>query len=537
MYRIMLVDDEPLILAGISSLIPWEEHDCTIVGKATNGTAACKMILELQPDIIITDIKMPVMNGLELIQKCKDEKLVFSFIVLTNLEEFELAKEALSLSASDYLVKIDLTEETLLRSLEKAKNDFDNMAASRSGKIASQFMEAGNEEIIKGFFNRLLFSPFDAAKDHSRNMKMDELFVSPLLILLDISYSDASYLSENKKSDLKQVMTYASGIISEMAGRIFKNSCILPFEQQKLLIIASTEGLASIPGTLTQFNEKVNEVLKNYFEISVVMGVSEAAEDLYDLKTQLDQAKEAVEYYYCNPSSSISFYSSLPKTCSSRDNFNINFLKKDLSIAFQQNNSEKVKEIFDELIGLLETYTPSRKQAVNSYINLYTYIHSYFESDDQPATDIFPDTLSIMEHINQINSIEALTKYMRSFQQILCDYLDSRKTTRTDKIIELVKSYINNHYKEKLTLSDVANALNFSAGYISSSFKKHTGYNFSDYISFVKIEKAKELIDTHEYLMYEISEMLGFDNPYYFSKVFKKITGISPREYELNNLK
>ena len=121
MYRIILIDDEPLILAGIASLINWEDHGCCIVGKATNGHAAIDLILEARPDIVITDIRMPVMDGLEVIETCKDKGCEFAFIFLTNLEDFQLAKQAVHLGAADYLVKLDLQPQTLIQALDRAK--------------------------------------------------------------------------------------------------------------------------------------------------------------------------------------------------------------------------------------------------------------------------------------------------------------------------------------------------------------------------------------------------------------------------------
>ena len=118
MYRIILVDDEPLILAGIASLISWEDHDCTIVGKATNGPSAYEMIMSQKPDIVITDIRMPVMDGLALMEKCQAAGFRCPFIVLTNLEEFSLARKALSLGACEYLVKLNLTPEELFRQVQ-----------------------------------------------------------------------------------------------------------------------------------------------------------------------------------------------------------------------------------------------------------------------------------------------------------------------------------------------------------------------------------------------------------------------------------
>ena len=132
MYRIILIDDEPLILAGIASLIRWEDYDCTIIGKSTSPTEARQMILEMQPDIVITDIRMPVLNGLELVESCKKEGAVFSFILLTNLEEFSLAKKAMSLGAIDYLVKLNLKPEELISTLDRAKKGCDLMRKSRN---------------------------------------------------------------------------------------------------------------------------------------------------------------------------------------------------------------------------------------------------------------------------------------------------------------------------------------------------------------------------------------------------------------------
>ena len=121
MYRIILVDDEPLILAGIASLINWEDHGCTIAGKATNGPSAYEMIMSQRPDIVITDIRMPVMDGLALMEKCQAAGFHCPFIVLTNLEEFALARKALSLGACEYLVKLNLTPQELVKALDRAK--------------------------------------------------------------------------------------------------------------------------------------------------------------------------------------------------------------------------------------------------------------------------------------------------------------------------------------------------------------------------------------------------------------------------------
>ena len=207
-------------------------------------------------------------------------------------------------------------------------------------------------------------------------------------------------------------------------------------------------------------------------------------------------------------------------------------MKKDLSSAIQQNDSGKLEEIFGQIIDLFTECKPGKEHATSACINIYTYLYSFFDNEGSNYQDIFPYTINIAEYLNHFTSLADILEWLGSFRDKLCKLLEDRKENRSDKLVEQAKRYIAEHYREKLTLTEIAEVLNISAGHLSITFKKFTGVTLSDYIADVKIEHAKALIDTHQYLMYEISDMLGFDNPYYFSKVFKKVTGVSPREHE-----
>lgn len=163
MYRTILIDDEPLILAGIASLIRWEDHDCCIIGKATDSHAALEMILETRPDIIITDIRMPVMDGIELIEACKEKGCLSAVIFLTNLEDFRLARQAVHLGATDYLVKLDLKPETLILALEQAKEHCSRMESHHNKELYTSLLKGSQEQLEREYFSRLLFrQPEDA---------------------------------------------------------------------------------------------------------------------------------------------------------------------------------------------------------------------------------------------------------------------------------------------------------------------------------------------------------------------------------------
>lgn len=533
MYRVVLVDDEPLILAGIASLVDWEAEDCTLVGKATNGSSGVSMIMELRPDIVITDIRMPVLNGLEMVAKCQSCGCSFSFIVLTNLEEFDLAKQAIILGATDYLVKLDLSSEELLQSLGRAKESCDLLAHQKNHAFSAPPVE-DKEKQIRSFFHSYLFTE-DFSYENS--LSWETAYANPFIIIFsicqdvvifDTDYSGAQLISSN------YVNQQVYDIITSIAKRSFQNSVtLLEYDKNSYLLISSLNTPISYHTQITQFCTKLQNSLKNYFEYSAVYGVSTLKTDFFHIREAFQEAQTALEYFYYDSSDNLLFYNGQSIHHRKTKNFNINFLKKDLAISIQKNDSEQLYSIFSQIIELFRECKPNKEHATSACINIYTYLFSFFETDDNSYEDIFPYAINIAEQLNRFYSLADILEWLKRFADKLSKLLNDRKNTKSDKLIEHAIKFIEEHYTEKIGLAEVSVSLNISPGYLSSNFKKYTNTTLSDYIATVKIDHAKKIIDTHQYLIYEISDMLGFDNPYYFSKVFKKVTGISPKEYEM----
>lgn len=138
-----------------------------------------------------------------------------------------------------------------------------------------------------------------------------------------------------------------------------------------------------------------------------------------------------------------------------------------------------------------------------------------------------------MERLRQCFTLEENVSWLKELGKWISSTMETLEGgSKTEQLVNAAKKYVQKNYKEKLTLAMISGDIGISQGYLSSVFKKTTGSNLNDYVNHVKIEKAKDLIGMHEYMMYEISDMLGFENPYYFSKVFKRITGMTPSDYE-----
>lgn len=544
MYRVMIVDDEPLILAGIASLLDWNEYGCEISGKAANGQQALKLMEEQKPDIVITDIKMPGMDGIGFMKAVKErgwDDVIF--ILLTNLEEFSLARQALSLGAVEYLVKMELTEEKLADSLKLA---MERREMKRKAEAAGTAVTVSREEAVRGYIEKLLTdggtfsggaSSGNAGEASAQNQGegYDSCLRRPVLAIISFNYGYEGFSSDFTREDQKKVISFAENIIEQMVKGYFDHSCLVRRELNSLVLVMSTDGIEDYREQIRSLGEKIISVVKDYFEVSVSVAVSSRKESLGEFGALLYEAMSATNHYFYHSLDPVVFYSEECETSARHTgSFHIGFLKKDLSQAVALNDSGRLEEILDQVACLLREHNPSRQQAVNACANLYFFLSSFFEDGEEPD---FPYEVNIMEKLGRLGTLGQIIQWINWFKEAVSGILERRRDTRVDKIAEMVREYVMEHYKERITLGQAAEALNISQGYLSTAFKKQSGESFTNYVSAIKIEKAKELIASHQYMMYEVSDLLGFDTPFYFSKVFKKVTGMSPKEYEAQCLK
>ena len=544
MYRVMIVDDEPLILAGIASLLDWKEYGCEISGKAANGQQALKLMEEQKPDIVITDIKMPGMDGIGFMKAVKErgwDDVIF--ILLTNLEEFSLARQALSLGAVEYLVKMELTEEKLADSLKLA---MERREMKRKAEAAGTAVTVSREEAVRGYIEKLLTdggtfsggaSSGNAGEASAQNQGegYDSCLRRPVLAIISFNYGYEGFSSDFTREDQKKVISFAENIIEQMVKGYFDHSCLVRRELNSLVLVMSTDGIEDYREQIRSLGEKIISVVKDYFEVSVSVAVSSRKESLGEFGALLYEAMSATNHYFYHSLDPVVFYSEECETSARHTgSFHIGFLKKDLSQAVALNDSGRLEEILDQVACLLREHNPSKQQAVNACANLYFFLSSFFEDGEEPD---FPYEVNIMEKLGRLGTLGQIIQWINWFKEAVSRILERRRDTRVDKIAEMVREYVMEHYKERITLGQAAEALNISQGYLSTAFKKQSGESFTNYVSAIKIEKAKELIASHQYMMYEVSDLLGFDTPFYFSKVFKKVTGMSPKEYEAQCLK
>lgn len=525
MYKLLIVDDEPLVQVGIKSMLDWAALDIEITGTAANGEAALKLIESDMPDIVITDIKMPILSGLELVRICRERYgSLPAFIILTSYEDFAMAKQAISYQVTDYLVKLELDADMLGTSVRRALALIDETrpakkepAVSHTGALRERFFIRlvnnlfENEEefllqseelsiafppegCLAGYF--LIDTPTDADLD---NRKLLNLYSSALQMFIQL------------------IAKYTPCFVTPLDARHFL--AVFPFSEQEANVQRPAL-LRALDGTCT--------MLKNYYNATIHAGLGHPVSNPFELSGSFYDAKQALTG--TSDGSPFLFYDERDNAAAGNV-FNMAIFKNDIRAAYEEMNHEKLRSIFASITELFSQHASHYLQAMDAAGSVLYLTISLLPEGERIVSGIFSEEAAGYRSLYQLGTTEQVVGWMNTLCDGLCDFFLSEKEDYKNHVVANVKSYINQNLNQKLTLNEVAAAFGISPGYLSSLFGKYSDMGFVACVNHAKITAAKEMLRESNDKIYEIAEKLGFESAFYFSKVFKKVEGCSPREF------
>lgn len=526
MINLLIVDDEPLVQAGIKSMIRWEELDIHIVGVASNGLTAYNMIRKNDVGIVITDIKMPVMGGLDLARKCCEEGLDLPvFIILTGYEDFHYVKEALSYQIVDYLVKLDLTPEILTQSVKRSIRRFSELQ-----KLQSHQSFPPQNILKEQFFTRLIFNLFESEQqfeDQSQNLNIDFNYDA-----FAAGYMEISGHKLNTLTNEKQISLYVSSLqmVNELMNRFIPCHAV-SLDNRHFCMIFSLKA-TSVPNfkeTITKALNQVSPMIFNYYNIVIRSSIGSVVKRPMQLSVSYQEAKWI--FPQAPDAQSILFYDDTPATVSPDDMLNFSLFKEDIRKAYAEFDDKKLYDIFTSIADLFEAQPFHYTQALDTACNILYLSLSLLNNGEQIISEIFAESCSGYRSIYEMTNTPQIIAYLKTLRDGLCAVFAEQNRNYKNHIVINAKKYIIQHIREKLTLNDVAEVFNISPNYLSVLFSKYSDVGFSDFVNQSKVEAAQKLMADGNYKVYEISDLLGFESSFYFSRVFKKITGLSPSDY------
>ncbi len=524
MYKILIVDDEPLAVIGIRSMIESLNMDIRVTDTAGNGEDALKIMEREMPDIVLTDIKMPVMDGLTLVKTCRERygrnKPVF--IMLTSYEDFRMAQQAITYNASDYLVKVELTEEALKDTILRATAqigpmDDKNSDASLAGtsllyRMRDKFMISLLHDLFESEEQfRLQAQDLGLEFDHEQYICCYGELLSPHRTSL--SYTQHSSL--------------LAGCVRMMANLVERSvpcHMITLDNSHFAMIVCAAEKLPEPLGLL----ERVFTSVHNYYNVTIKCGIGVKVTSPLSICDSFQFARLA--FRKCSVDTPI-VESPDTGSAQSHDAFNISLVKKDLIRAFEDYDPVLLSDTVSRLSSLLNEHHGHFVQALDLASNLLYLSISILPDGEDVLNDYFCDTPDSYLSLYRLNSVAQIIEWLDGYRECMCGLFEERRKDHKNRIVSDVKKYINEHTHDKLSLNEIAAIFGISPSYLSQLFGKYNDTGFNEYINICKIEEAKRLLRTENHKVYEVADMLNFGSEFYFSKVFKKIQGITPSEY------
>lgn len=491
MYKVYLLDDEPFILEGLKYIVDWEDYGFEIVGSANNGEDGLKEILSMDIDLVLTDIMMPKMTGLELIDNLIKLNYHTNFIVLSAFQEFEYAKKAISMGAENYILK-PIDSEELEKSIINIKK-----------KLKENESRSKDKEVVD---NSLL-----------------------LKIITEKDYENINYLKEKLKYndeyrvgiiELKDKEKDINKVLKEIPD-INKYIYCIENKSKAVFIIDGKFNDEYIEG-LTNIKNQITDLICDIVYISL----GQVIKDLKDINTSYESAKDISEYKIIYPN--ISWIKEYKEKNNEIIQLDMDF--EELKTLLINKDFNKASLYIDSKFNQLkkDDLNPKKikSKALEVFLNVYNYINELK----------LMNNLSIyLENAVSKNTIDEIQLELIDMIKFMQTKLENTQESISPVIIKLL-DHIDQNYHRDLNLKEISDRLNINSIYLGQLFQKEIGILFSDYINNFRINKAKDLLANTSLKASEIGELIGYSNKNYFYRRFKSIVGITPSEWRKLNI-
>lgn len=535
MLRLLIVDDEKLIRKGLIKILGRYGDSFQVIGEAANGLEALELIKENCPDVIITDVKMPQMDGIELIKNMEITYPEIRKIVLSGFDEFNYVRDTMRRGAADYLLK-PVDEEQLVDLLKKITSDIgkENERKAKEMNLKAKLNES--LPLLKEQFVRELVSE----KKYSESKIKSKLESYNITILPGIYYvvifdiDNYAMIYERNGSEAARLETFIiKNIAEESIGNLVSFfSCSINHE----LVVS-----VSIPeGEHKKLKEVIDTTFNNlntYSGVRFTMSLGTPVDSLGKLKESYDAASDLLSHRFYNDVSSLitSETISRKKNAGSGNETIANSferLENRLKNCVELANHDQVRNTINDLCKYLTDLRYDSREAVKFLAETYMKMQMSFPEFGKAVSEMHGYEYSYAKVLELYDTLDEIKKYTIDFYAGVLKMIGELRKRKDKKLVEVVKDYIFKHYNEDITLNKIAEIVYMNPSYICDLFKNQTGEHFVVFLTRVRIDKAKTLLKDVKIKTYEVGQMVGYEDPTYFSKVFKKVVGVSPSEYK-----
>lgn len=530
MFRVLLVDDEAGVRNSIKAKINWEAAGFRIEYEASNGEEALRILNgQPLPDLVMTDIRMPQMDGINLIKACKERYPLVRTVVLSGYSDFEYAKAAIQLGVKDYLLKPVVRSELsdLLSKLAlELEEDRHQQQRKQMDRIQSrQQLQILQEQLLLQLVNNEMFS-LAAVKERMYQLQLSSLAsdnLSMQFVTMEMRVPQGRLGEWHDRKDLLQLSFQMMGReLAEKEGRIFPFQDVSqPAMLHFLFLLDDTKAFDDFTA---RFVQELKRKIKQYLRLDSVAGIGEPFKGLNRIKNGY-------------ASSMLSWsQSTIEETAANGDKRTL-----ELTNAFTPELERKLMLAIENLDIRAFTkqvhalFTTDRDTPMMSFtfmtfriILLFIAIAKKFElGNSSLQKHLFNCQMTVWDH----RSREQVLEQLDELAHLVMDEVKKTKFAGGQTLVEAIRKYVDENFSYELTLSSLAEMFHLNETYLSGLFKQNAGITFSDYVTKLRMTKAEQLLGESELKLTDIATLVGYSSSSYFSTSFKKYYGMSPKEY------
>ena len=541
MLKIFLAEDEVVVRETIKRMIPWEELGFELVGEAADGEMALPLLIRQQPDLLITDIKMPFMDGLTLARLAKKEIPGLKVVILSGYDDFNYAKQAIGIGVEDYLLK-PITKNALIERLSEIRSRYEHEKTQKEYYEKFQReMQAYEKNSSRDFFEALVGGSMDMMEVYKRAEKLGLDIVAEAYNVLiftmncdeDFSGQRDEYSSWEAES-LELLENFFAGHSSAMLFRsnIFSYGVLLKGQRETIeentracvdeirKILSRQDGRREWFLAVGQSVERLSQIQKSYHTASRVF----SQRYLYDENILYYDEMETMEHPGGQAETEDNAY--LQKV--DVNALNPAILQKFLSNGLQEETENFVKDYF-YAIG----QEPMESLVFRNYVilNVRFSVISFIKGLGCDTNEMeSADTEEVLAESGK--NMESAIAYAKKMISQAIEIRDQNSGNKNRSILKTAVDFIDSHYMdEEISLNTIANVANVSSNHFSALFSQNMGQTFIEYLTSLRMNKAKELLRCTGMRSSEIAGEIGYKDAHYFSYLFKKTQGMTPSDY------
>lgn len=515
MYKVLLVDDERLLRLTLKNMLDWKALHCEVIAAAKDGREALTVVEKAHPDLIITDLRMPKMDGIEMIRKVKQISPAAQIIVLSNYSEFELVRDAMKAGAFDYLLKAALRKEELegvvrqaLSHCEQAQEQETHEEESWLKEIRQKLLLLKNEQILPRDREYPFALPYGQPYQESYQ-------------LVYLHVDNSSLLYGQKYQNHERLQQYLYDQVKDSFPLELCYECIFLNHHSAMLLLQGKQRQQTANLCYTLLRN-----IRQYLNIQLSLILSEVQSDPSSFYEVCEELLQASRRHFYRGTDCLLFleekeqYASLDVSQTQ--------MPMELLEAMKNRDFHQVSSLLDASLSYMEKEQIEPYQVIEYFVFL---LHNIEGNEIVRGHKAMCSLDAIVLRLRQCETFEKLKELLlESFEQ-LEEWIKDIATDRYRKEIMDIMDFIEKHYCQKLTLKTIADKFSMSESSLSHLFKNETGVNLKAYINEKRMKKAMELLSDQSYRIKDVASRIGIEDQLYFNRVFKKYCQLSPSDY------